>query len=396
MINRRPAALFVLVSALLILLAAGVLRGQSAQDESPALTGPLVAAGAAARDHILLYDLGSGARRRLSFGEGWQYVWGFSPDGCRLLLTISDGLEPAQLYTARLDGNDLRPLVQYDAPAGTWGVWAPRWQPGGQRIAFVLIQGPPDAAGVRDHRIAWVDAAGGAPGFYSASGDEHEPEWSPDGRWLAYITFSERVPGADIYSTAAPTPPGQVTPLLREADVWVVSADGATKYALTRFDTGSVRAPRWSPDSELLGFVYSPSPGNDQLYMIANQPGAIPTQLTAKWSLALDAIWMPDGTALLAALRSWRDDVRDNRLWTIPLVGGADANAALYPDGRTPNHADYPRFSPDGRWLALRSEYALTLVDLSSGTWSVPDGLPPDNTPPVWSPAGFNGEAACG
>lgn len=354
-------------------------------------TGAVLAFTTAAQDTIILYDITTGDRRALSFGDGWHTVWGFSPDGCRILFTRGGGL--ARLYSARLDGSDLHELVQYGAPAGTWGAWSPRWSPDGTRIAFVLIEGEPDDSGVRQHRIAWISPDGGTPEFYSVTGDEHEPEWSPDGRWLAYISYTERVPGADIYSTAAPTPPGQVTPLLREADLWVVSYDGASKYALTTFPTGSARAPRWSPDGELISFIYSPSAGNDLFWMIANQPGAIPTQLNFEWSLILDATWLPDSTAILGAVRDWRDEIADNRLWTIPLVGNGDTDSALYLDGLGLTYADYPRFSPDGRWLALRSEYALSLVEMQSQTVTPLDEAI-GNMPPVWSNTGFEGD--CG
>lgn len=358
--------------------------------------GQVVAFTTAAQDRIILYHAGSGEQRALSFGAGWHNVWGFSPDGCRILFTLSDGPTFVRLYSARLDGSDRRDLVQYDgAPAGTWGVWSPRWSPEGSRIALVLVQGEPDDNGVREHRIAWIDANGGAPQFYSVTGDEHEPEWSPDGRWLAYISYTERVPGADIYSTAAPTPAGQVTPLLREADVWVVSYDGTTKYALTTFPVGSARHPRWSPDGELVSFVYSPSPGNDLFWMIANQPGAIPTQLNFEWSLILDSTWLPDSTAILGAVRDWRDDISDNRLWTIPLVGNGDTGSTLYLDGLNLTYADYPRFSPDGRWLALRSEYAPALVDMTTQQVTLLDDVNLGNMPPVWSNGGFEGESTC-
>lgn len=371
-----------------LLLFVGLCVGAAhAQDVS----GPIVAFTTAAQDSIILYDPASGDQRALSFGAGWHNVWGFSPDGCRLLFTLSEGPSFARLYSARLDGSDPRDLVQYDgAPAGTWGVWSPRWSPEGSRIAFVLVQGQPDENGVREHRVAWISADGGAPDFYSVTGDEHEPEWSPDGRWLAYISYTERVPGTDIYSTAAPTPEGQTTPMLREADLWVVSYDGTTKYALTTFPVGSARHPRWSPDGELVSFVYSPSPGNDLFWMIANQPGAIPTQLNFEWSLILDSTWLPDSTAILGAVRDWRDDISDNRLWTIPLVGSGDASSALYLDSLNLSYADYPRFSPDSRWLALRSEYALALVDMTTQQVTLLDEINLGNMPPAWSGGGFH------
>ncbi len=360
------------------------------------LAGPLVAVDTAQQDRVVLYDITTQARRELNFGQGWHRVWGFSPDGCRVLYTLSAGTAPARLYSAQLDGEDRRELVFYDQlPPESWSVWQPQWSPDGSRIAFTLITDRP--AG-REYHIAWVDANGGIPQLYSASGDEHESAWSPDGRWLAYIAYDERVAGADIYSTAVPTPApaeGQSAPqlpMLREADLWVVSADSGTKYRLTFFDTGSVRMPRWSPDGFLISFTYSPSPANDQFWMIANQPESITTKLSEQWSLILDTTWLPDSSALVSAVRDFRE-MQENLLWRIPLVGLADTDAVPY--FRDLGYADYPRFSADGRWLALRSAYALAVVDMLDHTWSLLDEDLPGNTPPVWSPAGFAGEASC-
>ena len=258
-------------------------------------------------------------------------------------------------------------------------------------------------------RAGWSNASTTSPGwmrtaarpeFYSVSGDEHEARWSPDGKWLAYIAFDERVAGADPQSTAVPTiapAPGQSAPdlpLLHEADLWAVSSDGEVKFRLTNFPTGSVSDPSWSPDGELIGFTYSPSPSNDQFWMIALHPDAIPTQLSSQWSLILDTTWLPDSSAMLSAVRDFQS-TQDNILWRIPLVGLADTDATLYLLDPQLNFDDYPRFSPDGRWLAFRSAYALALVDTRNQAWTLLDEDALGNTPPVWGPSDFPGELGC-
>lgn len=379
-----------------------MLLGIPALAQEP-LAGPLIAADTAQQDRILIYDLSNMSRRDLTFGPYPQRVWDFSADGCRLLFTMDNGGGLAKLYSARLDGTDMQAMVNYsELPPGNWGVWEPQWSPDGSRIAFTMIRDQPklDGSTEREYHIAWISAEGGEPQFYSVTGSEHEPRWSPDGQWLAYLGFEERVAGADIQSTAEPTmvvPAGQPTPqnpMLNEAELWVVSADGATKYRLTAFATGSVRGPRWSPDGALIGFTYSPSPNNDQFYMIANQPESIATQLSAEWSLVLDMTWLPDSSAMIAAVRDFQG-TPENWLWQIPLVGLADTDAFPYLVNSELGYADYPRFSPDGQWLAFRSAYALALVDTSNQAWALLDEGTLGNTPPVWSPPGFEGELSC-
>lgn len=401
----RKPPLHHLLLCLIILSFAGAVRAQSAYFSAP-LDGPILATTTAEQDHIRLYDVTNGEFRDLSFGISDHVVWDFSADGCRVLFTLSSQTSPPRVYSARLDGTDLRPLVTYDAmPPDAWSAWEPDWSPDGTRIAFTMTRETAylEQTGLQaqddryEYRVAWVPADGGTPTFYSVAGDEHSPQWSPDGQWLAYIAYEVRVPGAEVTSTAVPTPEAAPTlppsALLREADLWAISVDGQTKYRLTFFDTGSVHDPRWSPDGTLIGFVYSPMGNNDTAWMIANAPGSIPTQISLAWSLILDLTWVPDGTALVSAMRDFGGETA-NRLWRLPLVGNADTDASLYVADPALTYADYPRFSADGRWLALRTEYSLALVDTESGEWSLLDGAL-GNTAPVWSPAGFTGEAGC-
>lgn len=362
------------------------------------IESPYIAINTVEQDAIILYDVNNNTYRELSLGARNHHVWDTSPDGCELLVTVRDGTAPARLIALSLDGTQSRDLVQVtDLAPQLWGVWEPDWNHTTDQIAFTLIRQLGDE---RNSRIALVSSQGGEPQFYSVTGSEATPLWSPNGGWLVYASYSERVAGADVFSTAVPTlepPPGQTPPapvLLNESDLWLVSADGEEKYQLTNFRTGSVTMPRWSPDSEIIAFVHSPSGNNDTIWIVGSQRGALPTQLSFNWVQALDLTWLPDGTHIIGALRDMRD-IPNNRLWQIPLVGNADQSAFEYLSELNINSADYPRFSADGRFLATRSAYDLLLIDTQTGDITPLSDRTFGNSPVVWSPANFAGESSC-
>jgi Tol biopolymer transport system component len=382
-----------------------VLLHPVAAQSDPLLIGPVLASNTVEQDAIILYDLANDTLRRVSFGVGLHHVWDFSPDGCRLLFTVRDGTGYARLWSMRLDGSDPQQMVRFDElPPERWGVWEPDWSGDASNplIAFTMFRDQSVAGEIQQQtHIAYVSPDNPVPQFYSVTGREFSPVWSPAGDWLAYVSFEERVAGANPLATAIPTAepvPGQTPPpatLVNEADLWMVQADGAVKYRLTNFPTGSVNHPRWSADGELVSFVYSPGANNDTVWMIANTPGSIATQLTYTWALVLDQTWLPDATAVIGSLRDFRDTA-ENRLWQLPLVsGGSDTNALPYLADAGITHADFPRFSPDGNYLAVRSAYELLLVDLQEQSARALDPQTLANSPAIWSPATFAGEEAC-
>lgn len=348
----------------------------------PALVGPLLLGGSTADSAgVFIYDLSTGQQREHAFGPGNHWFGDFSPDGCRFAFLLSDAnSEDIRLYTARLDGSDVRDLLDFtdDTGAAWWEVWSPDWSPaadGSDRIAFVLVRHY-EANG--DHtqttHIGGVAPDGGVPTLYSTSGTEGAPVWSPDGGWLAYTSY-------DFSNN------------WRENNLWIVSADGGTKYPLTDYPEGSTIFPRWSPNGETIAFVYAPSGNNHQFWTAPASGGAV-QQWSGVWTLVLNFDWLPDGSGLVAAIKGWQDH-DDNILWRIPLPGFADNDATIYLDDPAATAVDYPRFSPDGRYLAFRSAYSPLIYDTANDTVQILEEAGLNNSPLVWGPPTFNGEQNC-
>jgi dipeptidyl aminopeptidase/acylaminoacyl peptidase len=158
---------------------------------------------------IHIVNPSGGAPRRLTSIQGGVEDFQWSPDGSAIALLRSVPTEGAQetvpWSTAepvdRRDRLSPRHLWILDLPEGVSGPatnvrrltrgdyrvgWF-RWSPDGARIAFDHRPVDPEAWWEQDVSVVEV-ASGEASSLVETPGPDYNPEWSPDGRWIVFVT----------------------------------------------------------------------------------------------------------------------------------------------------------------------------------------------------------------
>jgi len=140
------------------------------------------------------------------------------------------------------------------------------------------------------------------------------PEWSHDGRRLAYVSFER---GA--------------------SSIYIQEIASGARTVIASFK-GINGAPAFSPDDSKLALALSRT-GNPEIYIMDLATGAL-TQLTHHWSIDTEPAFTPDGNSIVFT----SDRGGKPQLYQIPVTGGEaqrvtfrgqyNASASLAPDNR--------------------------------------------------------------
>ena len=162
--------------------------------------GRFLAFTAQRRGKDVLYLLDVRSRQRLRRYElPVEGVTGpsFSPDGRRITFSGTKG-GVSDIYVVDVDGRNLQQITR-----DKFGDLQPQWSPDGSRIAFATDRDGPESLALLKFpklRIAVVDFAKGTFELLPAQvGLNFNPQWSPDGKSLAFVSDRSGVPNVFLF-----------------------------------------------------------------------------------------------------------------------------------------------------------------------------------------------------
>jgi TolB protein len=205
------------------------------------------------------------------------------------------------------------------------------------RIAYVSVNGHPP---MQRYQLIVADADGENWKVILESPEPIlSPAWSPDGQWLAYVSFENHVSAVYVQR-------------VRTGERRLVSAR-----------VGVNSAPAWSPDGNRLALTLSGSTGNLDLYALDLRTQAL-TRLTEDPAVDTEAVWSADGKSIYFT----SDRAGSAQIYKIDPSSPQRVQRVTF----NAPYAARPRLSPDGRKLAFitreGSNFRIAVQDLPSGT----------------------------
>lgn len=258
-----------------------------------------------------------------------------SPDGRWVVYVVGEVLKTenridTDLWLVSTEGGESRRLTsspKHDRH--------PRWSPDSRRIVFESNR----EGGFQLYTLP-IDGGEARP-LTTISTEATQPIWSPDGRWIAFVSV--------VYPEFSDKPYAESDALNRkrneEREASAVKARLITRLLYRHWDS-------WVADKRQHLFMV-PADGGEPRDVTPGDRDAVPTSST--FSAGDDFDFSPDGeelaytaTPLPQREEAWKTD------YTVMVVNLKTGERRAI--GSNPAADGFPRFSPDGRYIAYRAQ----------------------------------------
>ena len=147
---------------------------------------------------IWIFDIGRGLRRRFTFDPAHEFDAVWSPDGETIVFS-SDRGGVYGLYRKAVNGVEAEELLY----AGDRPAWPMSWSADGKSLLFETTENPGADVWLLPQPLGPARASKAYP-FLRTRFDELEPQFSLDGKWVAYQ--SNESGGWEVYARPFPGP----------------------------------------------------------------------------------------------------------------------------------------------------------------------------------------------
>lgn len=278
-------------------------------------------------DQLFMLPLSGGDPAQFTHEPSGITAYSISPDNKTILYTLYTTGGGTSIWALNADGTGKRLVL--DCPQAECNF--PQWYPDGRKMAYERLDNALNTT-VPRFSIWWLDIATGKtqPVFEDQALASYAPQFSPDGKWLSYISSADNT--------------------LIAFDL----KDGSTRSVHLGFQYSIPET--WSPTGDAMLFG-SQSQDNGPLHVrIYTLASAETTDLGAAVGVTdYSAAWSPDGS-WIAIDRSLPTEASQtsNQVWLVK-PDGTLAHLLLKEDGASYSSLNW---SPDGRYL-LYSRYSL-------------------------------------
>ncbi len=280
-----------LISASLVAAAAAILAGRSLAAQSD--------------DRVDLRGFDWDHAVNLTNHGHWDFDPDFSPDGAKIAFHSNRPPAPGnrgQIYVMDADGNNPVALTHTEGTN-----YMARWSPDGTKIAFVS-----ERDGNPEIYLMNPDGSGVVNLTNNPDGYDAGPDWSPDGRHLAYFAGTKR-PETDEWQ-----PPGSPYRYW-DADLYILDMETGQRVRVTTSDRDDIY-PTWSNDGTRLAFTSSRD-GNEEIYVI-NADGSGERRLTETSVNDKAPSWLPGDSHLQFRNDAGEGDGDHSNLHVLELASG--------------------------------------------------------------------------